>query len=203
MASTIESALRERYQQDGYLCPVDVLTAGQAAGHRAHLERLEAQHGPLHYKTKPYLLSTSAYEICRHPRLLDAVEAAIGPDILLWDSAYIIKEPGEGRFVSWHQDLTYWGLDSDRQVTAWLALSPATPESGCMQVIPGSHHEGAKPHDDTRADDNILHRGQDASRYVDESKAIHMSLEPGQASLHHGWLFHGSGANRSDRKSVV
>ena len=202
MAGRIDSQWRACYERDGCLFPLDVLTPTEAAAHRARLERAEAEHGALHYRVKPHLLMTSAAEIGRHPRLLDAVEALLGPDILLWDSGYIIKEPGEGRFVSWHQDLTYWGLDSALQVTAWVALSPATPESGCMQVVPGSHREGQKPHEATRSEDNILHHGQDASAHVDTAAAVAMPLQPGQASLHHGWLFHGSGPNRSGDRRI-
>lgn len=202
MAGTSDPDAAARYARDGYLCPLEILGPAEAAAHRARLERAEAAQGPLHYRAKPHLLLTSVGEIARHRRLLDAVEALLGPDILLWDSGYVIKEPGEGRFVAWHQDLTYWGLDSDAMVTAWVALSPATPESGCMRCVPGSHRQGGKPHRDIRAAGNILHRGQDASEHVDESLAVEMALAPGQASLHHGWLFHASGENRSNDRRI-
>ena len=202
MVAVEESDLRARYEREGCLFPLDILTPEEAAEHRARLESAEAAHGPLHYKVKPHLLLTSAAEIGRHPRLLDAVETVLGPDILLWDSGYIVKEPGEGRFVSWHQDLTYWGLNSDRMVTAWVALSPATEESGCMQMIPGSHRKGGLPHRDTRADGNLLHRGQEMAEPVDETHSLPMALRPGQASLHHGWLMHGSGPNNSEDRRI-
>ena len=202
MAQAADPTWRTRFERHGCVFPLNVLTEEEAAAHRARLEQAEAEHGPMHYRQKPHLLLTTADEIGRHPRLLDAIEAILGPDILLWDSGYIVKEPGEGRFVSWHQDLTYWGLDSDAMVNAWVALSPATPESGCMQVVPGSHLEGPKPHRDTSVEDNLLHRGQDASEHVDTSKAVHMALRPGQASLHHGWVFHGSGANQSQDRRI-
>jgi len=118
MTQTKQALDVEFYRREGYLSPLPLMTEAEALAHRRALEAAEARLGPLHYKTKPYLLFSSANELARHPRLLDAVEALIGPDILLWDSAYVIKEPGGGKKVSWHQDLTYWGLSSDRLMTA-------------------------------------------------------------------------------------
>jgi crotonobetainyl-CoA:carnitine CoA-transferase CaiB-like acyl-CoA transferase len=134
--------------------------------------------------------------------MLDAVESVLGPDILLWDSAYVIKEPGNRRFVSWHQDLTYWGLgETDHELTAWIALSPATAASGCMRFVAGSHGQAILPHRDTFAADNMLSRGQEIAVEVDEADAVEVLLQPGQMSFHHGRMFHASGPNRSaDRR---
>ena len=84
----------------------------------------------MHYRHKPYLLMKSTSEIALNPPLLDAVEDLLGPDILLWDEDYVIKVPRNKKYVSWHQDLTYWGLDGEELVTARVALSPSSPESG-------------------------------------------------------------------------
>ena len=189
------------YRREGCVFPLTLMSEDEAAGHRARLERAEAEHGALHYKTKPYLVLTSAAEIARHPVLLDAVEAIIGPDILLWDSAYVIKEPQNRAYVSWHQDLTYWGLDSDLLVTAWMALSPSTPQAGCMRFLPGTHLEGKRAHRDTHGADNILHRGQEVAG-VDDSTAVDIVLRPGQASLHHGWVLHASAPNSSAERRI-
>ena len=190
----------ERYRRDGFVLPIDILSPAQAADHRRRLERAEAEHGPMHYRVKPHLMLRSAAELSREPAILDAVEGILGPDILLWDSGYIVKEPGSKGYVSWHQDLTYWGLDSDLMVAVWLALSPANAESGCMKMVPGSHNQGQLAHKDTHAADNVLHRGQEVAE-VDEATAVHASLAPGQASLHHGYVLHASTPNRSaDRR---
>ena len=178
------------------------MTAAEAGAHRARLEAVEATHGSMHYRVKPYLVVASANEIAHNPVLLDAVEDIIGPDILLWDSAYVIKEARDSRYISWHQDLTYWGPDSDRLVTAWVALSESDPENGCMRFLPGTHKEGGKPHRDTFAADNILHRGQEVAVALDEGAAVDIVLAPGQASLHHGWVMHGSRPNPSDRRRI-
>ncbi len=97
----------ERYMRDGFLTPVEILNEGEAARHRARMEAAEAKFGALHYKTKVHTILRSPMELATHPRVLDTVEALIGPDILLYNATYIVKEAGSGSHVSWHQDLTY------------------------------------------------------------------------------------------------
>ncbi len=201
MPKSLTGAQLASYEAQGFVSPVPVIPAAAAAEHRRLLEAAEGARGPMHYVVKPYLVFTPAAALGRNAALLDAVEDIIGPDILMWDSAYIIKEPDGKGFVSWHQDLTYWGLDSDELVTAWVALSPCTKESGCMKMAPGSHRTGRMEHTDTHAEDNILHRGQEV-RDADLSDAIHVELAPGQASLHHGWVLHGSGPNTSGDRRI-
>ena len=133
----------DRFWREGFVGPVRVVTATEAAAHRRAMERAEARLGPLHYRDKVHTVLRSAYELAIHPTLLDVVEQCIGSDILLYNATYIVKEPGSASHVSWHQDLTYWGLDDpDAQVSAWLALASATEQSGCMSMVPGSHLGG-------------------------------------------------------------
>jgi len=191
----------ESYRRDGFLSPVTVMTNAEALACRRTLEAAEARFGPLHYVANVHLLLRLADELAHDDRILDAVEDIIGPNILIWDSTFIVKEPGDRKFVSWHQDLTYWGLEPDDVVSIWLALSPATVESGCMRMMPGSHRKGLVEHVSTFAPDNVLSRGQTIDAQLDERRAIDTALEPGQMSLHHGWTFHASHDNRSrDRR---
>src|SRR6185436_20392425 len=122
-----------RYREDGFLAPVPAIGAARAREVLATLETYEAQHGGIWpgKGLKAHLFLTSLDEVVRHPAILDAVESIIGPDILCWSSRLFIKNPGDGGFVSWHQDVTYWGLDvSENILTAWVALSAATRENG-------------------------------------------------------------------------
>src|SRR6185436_6019733 len=128
-------------------------------------------------------------------------EDLLGPDILCWNTSFFIKEPRDPGFVSWHQDATYWGLDSSDVATAWIALSPANKVSGCMKFIPGTHKQQVK-HEDTFDQNNLLTRGQEIAVAVDETKAVYGELQPGQASLHHVLLFHGSAPNQSDDRRI-
>ncbi len=129
-----------------------------------------------------------------HPAIVDVVEDLVGPDILCWTTSFFIKEPGSAGFVSWHRDATYWGLDPEEVVTAWVAINHSNVESGCMRVIPGTHV-------DTFHQDNLLTRGQEISVQVDESRAVDIVLRPGEISLHDIKLVHGSAPNGSrDRR---
>ena len=179
-----------------------ILTATEAAHHRGELERAEAELGPLHYIDKVHTVMTSPYELATHPRVLDIVEALIGPDILLYNATYIIKEPGSDAFVAWHQDLTYWGLsDGDAQVSMWLALAPATVEAGCMSMIPRSHLAGRIDHVEDTTDSNVLLLGQRIES-VDAATARAYPLAPGEASFHHGWTVHTSAPNTTDDRRI-
>jgi ectoine hydroxylase-related dioxygenase (phytanoyl-CoA dioxygenase family) len=193
-----------QYHADGYCFPIRVLTAAEAAASRAALEAHERRTGqPLqgNLRHKTHLLFTWADALVHHERILDAIEDVIGPDILCWTTNFFIKEAASPGFVSWHQDSTYWGLDPDDVVTAWVAFTDATAENGCMQVIPGSHRVEQLPHVDTFHRDNLLSRGQEISVSVDTTRAVTLALRAGEMSLHHIKLVHGSDPNRTaDRR---
>jgi hypothetical protein len=204
MGKLLSEAQIRAYEENGYLFPITVLSPAEAAAYRARLEAAEAQGHPRtaqFLRTKAHLVYTWCDALIRHPKILDAVEDVIGPDILCWSSGCFNKDARDPAYVSWHQDLTYWGLEPADIVTAWVALSPATPESGCMKFWPGSHKLDILPHKDTFAKANLLSRGQEIQVQVDESTIVFDQLEPGQMSLHHVKLVHGSDANRSaDRR---
>ena len=136
-------------------------------------------------------------ELTRHPRILDAVERLLGPDILAWKTHRFVKMPHDKAFVSWHRDGTCWGLSPMDVATAWVARSPVTPANGCMRVVPGSHSRPKLPQRETFADNNILSRGQEISVAVDEQRAVDLVLQPGEMSLHQLWIVHNSNANTS------
>ncbi|MCZ6471530.1 MAG: phytanoyl-CoA dioxygenase family protein [Gammaproteobacteria bacterium] len=190
-----------QYNDQGYLSGIDIINADEVAEHRSQLENAEQQIGSMHYLAKVHTILTSPAKLVSHPRILDIVEQLIGPDILVYNATYIIKEANAKSYVSWHQDLTYWGLDSDEQISVWLALSDASESSGCMRMIPGSHRLGRQPHILGEGDDNnVLFQSQRVAD-VDESQAVAAELKPGQASFHHGWLLHASSPNASaDRR---
>ncbi|MSP01646.1 MAG: phytanoyl-CoA dioxygenase [Acetobacteraceae bacterium] len=203
MKTLTEDAV-QRYRDTGYLAPIRVLPASEAAAIRAKLETFEAGAGALAGKLrqKSHLLFTWLNDLIRHDRILDAVEDIIGPDILCWGTSFFIKEPRNPAFVSWHQDSTYWGLDPADIVTAWVALSDSTPENGAMRVVPGSHTMAQIPHHDTFRPDNLLSRGQEVMVDVDASQAATLTLAAGEMSLHHVRLIHGSDPNPSATRRI-
>ena len=185
------------YREHGYYAPIRVMPVAEAERLRLCLEAHETAHGVLKgaMRHKSHLLFTWLDGLIRHPAILDAVEGVIGPDILCWSSTFFIKEARDPGFVSWHQDSTYWGLDPADIVTAWVALSESTAENGAMRVIPDTQKLEQVAHRDTFAANNLLTRGQEIAVDVDGSTAVMLSLEPGEMSLHHVRLIHGSDPN--------
>lgn len=190
------------YDNDGYVSNVTVVTEAEAQSHRDRLEAAEAELGSMHYINKIHTVMASPYELLTSPAVLDVVESLIGPDILLYNSTYIIKEPQSDAYVAWHQDLTYWGLsDDDAQVSMWLAIGPAPVESGCMVVVPGSHKHGRSEHVEAPGDGNVLLLGQQIEG-VDEAGSQPCPLTPGEASFHHGWTIHRSLPNVTNDRRI-
>jgi len=195
----------ERFNRDGYLHPIRVMGAEQANELRLRLEAHEAATGgPLRgdLRHKAHLLFAWLGDLVRNDVLLDAVEDLHGPDLLDWTSNFFIKEPRSPGFVSWHQDSTYWGLSRPDVVTAWVALSASTRANGAMEMIPGTHVLDQIPHRDTFDRDNLLSRGQEVMVDVDASRAVALALQPGEMSLHHVRLVHGSAANPSGERRI-
>jgi len=192
------------YHRRGYLAPVPVMSEADARALRGTLEAIEAgMGGPLRgdIRHKAHLLFPFLADLIRHPAILDAIEDILGPDILCWNTNFFIKEAETPSFVSWHQDSTYWGLSSPDVCTAWIALTPSNLDNGAMAVIPESHTHDQIPHRDTFDRHNLLTRGQEIAVEVDERAAVSLVLRPGEMSLHHVRLVHGSPPNLSlDRR---
>jgi non-heme Fe2+,alpha-ketoglutarate-dependent halogenase len=194
----------ERYQSQGYLAPIRAISTADAASLRQQVEAAEA--GPIlvapFLRNKTHLAFTWADALIRHPGVLDAVESVLGADILCWGSGFFIKNAHDPSFVSWHQDLTYWGLDPADIVTAWVAISDSDVGNGAMRVVAGTHLLDQIAHRDTFAANNLLSRGQEIAVEVDEAKAVALELRAGEMSLHHVRLVHGSDPNPSPRRRL-
>lgn len=194
-----------QYQTDGFICPVPVMSAVEAGALRSKLETFEATHGGKlepPQRNKSHLLFKWLDDLIRDARVLDPIEQLIGPDILCWNTLFWIKDAGSESFVSWHQDTRYWGLSSDQVITAWLALSPASVDSGCMRVMPGTHVGDVLAHEDRYDENNMLTRGQEIAGELDEARATHMPLATGEMSIHNYRLAHASGPNVTDDRRI-
>ena len=175
MPASLSPAQVAQYQRDGFFFPVDCLTPDEVRHYRTRLEDFEREQGdtfgrlPNLVRSKSHLLFNWMDELVRHPKVLDAVESVIGPNILIYHLTSWLKEPNEPSHVSWHQDGTYFGLEPAEQITAWIALTDSTPEMGCIRLLPGSHVIGQRPHRDTFSPGNLLSRGQTIEHRLDYS----------------------------------
>ena len=210
MPTKLSSAQVERYARDGFLSPVAALTPDEAADCRAKLAAFErAVGGPLTapgidepYRSRTHVLLAWVHGLVSHPAILDAVSDLIGPDILVYTSTWFIKEPESPAIAAWHQDATYFGLRPHVHVTAWLALTDATAENGCMEFLPGSYRRGQLPHRAGVVAASVNRAGQAVTLEVDDAPAVHAPLRAGEFSLHHTLCLHRSQPNRSAGRRV-
>ena len=194
----------EQYHDEGFISPIRVISEQEALFIKEELEQVEKEFPEeINSESRNNLhLSFAFLDALAHNKIIvDAIEDLIGPDISLWASVMFIKEPSSKQYVSWHQDATYMGLDSLDFPTPWIALSPSNLETGCMTMIAGSHKTKIQNHEDTFAENNILTRGQ-VIQDVDESKAVDLILQPGEMSIHHGAVIHGSQPNNSNQRRI-
>lgn len=208
MTKHLTEAQRAAYHRDGFLFPLPAFDAQEAGRLRAALEAFEARLGmnltaptARNYRSRTYLLFGWAQALVRNQAILDAVEDLIGPDILVFTATWFIKEPGTPTVAGWHQDATHFGLDpNDRHVTAWIALSDAALDSGCMQFMPGSHRRGQIQHG-YGLDASINEAGQWITEPGEAAGIADCCLRPGEFSLHNTLAVHRSGPNRgADRR---
>lgn len=193
------------YGRDGFVFPVPVLSPREVLALRGDLETWEQRNGaPIDFpeKSKSYLLFDWADSLVHHPRILDAVQDLIGPDILVYHSTLFLKEAHTAAYVRWHQDSAYFYLEPHLHVTAWVALSDASVQAGCMRALPGSHRWGRFAHDDQPGPLNMIRRGQGISGRFDGETGTPMPIVAGEMSLHHTDLVHASGANDSDDRRI-
>jgi non-haem Fe2+, alpha-ketoglutarate-dependent halogenase len=201
----LDESQKQQYAQMGFTWPMTVLTPHAAAAYRTRFEEYERAQGgwyELSKGQKLYLLQTWVAELVSHASVLDAVADVLGPNIMCWGTSLFVKEARSTSFVTWHQDSTYWGLSSADVVSAWIALSPATLEAGCMKMVPGGASRAQIQHKDTLAAENLLTRGQEIMMDVDESQAHFAVLQPGQMSLHNIRTVHASEPNLSDDRRI-
>ena len=204
MPKVLTPAQIDAFRRDGCVFPIRVMSAARAHELRERLEAFETKTGgPLKgdLRHKSHLLFPWLNDLVRNERIVDAIEDLHGENLLCWSTNFFIKEAANPAFVSWHQDSTYWGLNKPDVVTAWVALTPSNAGNGAMGFIPGTHTADQMPHRDTFAKNNLLTRGQEIAVDVDADRAVTIELEPGEMSLHHVRLVHGSPANPSaDRR---
>ena len=192
------------YKDNGYVAPIDVLSLEETEEIKKEIEHIEKKwpdeliglgRNNVHY------ISPIFDQVCHNSKILDAVESIIGKDILVGGTTLFIKDPDKKGFVSWHQDAKYIGFEPYNWVTAWLAITDANEENGCMRMWSGSHKEKIKDHKDTYDKNNLLTRGQTVQN-VPFEKTTPNILKAGQLSLHHPMIVHGSGPNKSNERRI-
>jgi ectoine hydroxylase-related dioxygenase (phytanoyl-CoA dioxygenase family) len=203
------------YEESGFVHSIPILSADEVRFYRAEVETTrKAIGGRIARLDSLHLYFRWAWDLSTHPRLLACLEELIGPDLVLKSTRIIYKHGGSAAYVGWHQDGITEGLEDGRAPAVWLTLTDATVENGCLRVVPGSHRLGLLPHDSspdlkplpgraTPAVEN-WHRahGDELSQRItshspNSDSGFDLVMRPGEMSIHHPVVLHGSNANRS------
>ena len=200
------SDLSAAYERDGFVTRVDAFSEAEITAFRAQFDELEAREGKENCQIGlqgRHMDEEFIWRMASDGRIVDAISACMGDDVMLLATHFFCKypDPSASKFVAWHQDITYWGLEPPEAHTAWIALDDANLANGCMQVIPGSHQNGIAEHGKSESAGNLLSINQeiplDQNR---EEDAQDLCLKAGQVSVHEGLLVHSSSPNRSTRR---
>ena len=210
MPKLLSDAEVEMMRRDGYVAPVRVFDAARARAFRDRLEEFEASVADRPAEEtlftlsrfKPHLLFTWLDEICHDPKLLDAMEDVLGPDLIIFSGAFFTKNARDGNYVPWHQDTTYADFDGGRYARAWVAFTDSHPGNGCMRVIKGSHKTQLMHTEEPDNPHNILFRREKVAEAVAETDAVDLVLQPGEMSIHDYGVVHGSNPNDSDDRRI-
>lgn len=214
----VDDAALARYHEQGYLVVNDAFTAEEMQAATNGLIDLIAEKNPdfsiIQFRTavRDRLATLSLEErlnnvrkigqftdyderlkaIAFHPQLLRVVEAILGTKAELYQSMALIKPP-QGREKPWHQDHAYFDLTLGTKVVGvWIALDDATPENGCMRVVPGWYHDQARPHFMVR-DWQLC---DDATQHF-KPQTVAVPLRPGGCLIFDSFLPHGTPSNHS------
>ena len=196
------SGSRAEFGREGYTIFRNVLDAPLVGEASQHVDWLLARNPGVRPELLDHeLLGKDPFwlRLVSDRRLLDIAEQFVGPDIALFASHYISKPAYEGKAVLWHQDGSYWPLTPMEVVSLWLAVDEATPDNGCMRVIPRTQHRELQQARKRTDIDSVFGSGIDVSA-VDEAAAVDLILRPGDVSVHHPNIVHGSNANRSPKR---
>ncbi|XP_029970378.1 uncharacterized protein LOC115405073 [Salarias fasciatus] len=222
MAASV-AALRESYQQQGFLSGLPVLDETELREVRRAFSALEEEFGEAYCQYSlhnVHLQYPWVLDLTKHPHILQVVKALLGPDVILLDSRFICKyptlKPGSVQenddkqraaggsdlpYVAWHQDMRYWGIAGGPVLSVWLALDDSLKENGALQVIPGSHGSGMLPHRQAARSGNMLSVNQEIpEELLPAEPSVFCPLLAGQMSIHDGLLVHASDANTSQRR---
>ena len=199
MAKTLTPDQIQAYHQQGVLFPLPALKEEEAAYFRSlhdEFDRCLGRNPKSTDKAQCHLHFKWVCDLATHPKVLDAVEDIVGPDILIHSSTFFAKYAKDEMFISWHQDSLYWGLSEPRLVSAWIALTDSNLSNGCLRVLPGTQTR-IYEHLEERVEKNMLGTGLTVSEALDLKSAVDIVLRAGEMSFHHANIIHGSKPNTS------
>jgi len=199
----ITKTYKEEFKERGVVFPIQLFSQEEALKYENEFSLMEeAFGGQLPYAGNTHYALDWAYDLTTHPRILEYVTSILGEDICVVGSLMLTKYPQSTSYVSWHQDGMNSGWDQNNSLTVWLAFTESNAENGCMQVIPKSHKNLLQDHVYFTDDENMIRKGHKIAAEVNEDDALNLELKPGEFSMHHNSIIHGSKANTSAKKRI-
>ena len=213
LAAPLASDAVARYQRDGYLLGLPVLDDASVAVVQQRFGELLAMlpaGTDINTVNCWHKANRWVYELSLLPTILDYVQGVLGNDLFCWGAQFFCKLPAQGSVASadnrrqtvpWHQDGQYWPLAPLEAATVWLAIFDTDTHNGAMQVVAGSHRDGAFEHQRNQREDYALEQEIPAER-IDADRVVSMDLRAGAMSVHDIGLVHGSTESRDGRPRV-
>lgn len=196
------SNIVEQFRKNGVVFPHRILSEEETDFFRNEFEMIEKVFDkPLCYIRDLHCHLEWAYDLSLHPKILDIISPFLNDEICVLGSQILTKYPQTNNYVPWHQDA--FKNEWNDSLTVWLALSKSNAENGCMQVIPATHLGLKQKHIPSPGMDNILSGYNfQIEKDFDENKVWNLELNPGEISIHHQNIIHGSKANNSATKRI-
>lgn len=194
------------YRTHGYLLPKRPLLSAQK---QKQLEEIFEEHMQEKGSKRsdeldtPHFTDPRLLDFLLDEQVLDVVESILGPNIGLFSSHFISKEPGNGRRTPWHEDSAYWEGkfdELDKIVTIWLAIDPTSLENGCMGVVPGTQNNGFSEYEPVPDPNNSTFTTEIKKGTFAMEDVVWFELNRGEYSLHDARIIHGANANTSDKR---
>ena len=221
----LPEADRERFEREGHLAPLELLSMTQVDALRQRLAVIGDSLGELDdslyeieaaWRERPdatvlhflgaWRVDELFHDLIFHPGATGPAAQLLGVERLrFWHDQVFWKPARHPGVVPWHQDWSYWTRTTpQRHITVYIALDDMHEENGCLQVVPGSHRWDPLPQVEFGGAMEQL-----CGHMTEEQRAafspVPVPLRAGQASIHHSGLVHGSFANRSSgpRRGIV
>lgn len=133
-----------QYHRDGYVVVPDLLTSAEAIEWKTQLKARLQEEGNLEIPSGVRVwmadnLDPYSSEQLRSPRVVAILQQLIGPSVEFLSYKAVFKNAKTAFSSPWHQDWAYW--QGAAKLSIWIALDEATPENGCLRLIPGSQHK--------------------------------------------------------------
>lgn len=201
--------IAKQFDEEGFLVVPSLFTREETQNLKAECRRLldrlnteakeKGEKDPTFVQTGVYVGLSIQSEVFRRlnrdPRLLDVLEAIIGPNIMFWSDKVVFKADTVQFDSPWHQDWPYWkGL---HKINAWIALDDVDTTNGALKLVPGSHRQPVEhynTHDVSKGFTNRIDSAQ-----IDESQVATAEIPAGSVIFFHDLTLHASHPNTSGR----